>query len=90
VFLSRLTYLNFVDDIIGVQLLFSKFNHKGAFERKDKGLTFSPSKNFWAKTNVMTQRYAHIAENKLKGAANALSQALKRQNDAGQVVNFKK
>jgi len=43
------------------------------------------------KTNVMTQRYAHMAENKLRDAARALSQALRPQKeDAGQVVNFLK
>jgi len=43
------------------------------------------------KTNVMTQRYAHLSENKLRGAAEALSAALKRKDkQAGQVVNFEK
>ena len=44
------------------------------------------------KTNVMTQKYAHMAENKLKEAARALSLALRPQKEAaGQVVvNFKK
>jgi len=43
------------------------------------------------KTNVMTQKYAHMAETKLRDAARALSQALRPQKeDAGQVVNFKK
>lgn len=45
------------------------------------------------KTNVMTQRYAHLSENKLRGAAQALGKALQRHDEAGkagQVVNFKK
>ena len=46
------------------------------------------------KTNVMTQKYAHMAENKLRGAAQALSMALQRHDNtekkAGQVVNFTK
>ncbi len=49
------------------------------------------------KTNIMTQRYAHLSENRLRGAAQALSIALQRHDekkkaevDAGQVVNFKK
>lgn len=42
------------------------------------------------KTNIMTQRYAHMAENKLKGAAMALSTALREHANTGQVVNFKK
>jgi integrase len=42
------------------------------------------------KTNVMTQKYAHMAENKLRGAARALSQALRPKEEAGQVVNFTK
>ena len=41
------------------------------------------------KTNVMTQRYSHISENKFRDAAKALSQALQPQQ-AGQVVNFPK
>jgi len=46
------------------------------------------------KTNIMTQRYAHLSENRLRGAAQALSIALQRHDekkkaevDAGQVVN---
>lgn len=42
------------------------------------------------KTNVMTQRYSHLSENKLRGAAQALSMALQKHNQAGQVVNFAK
>jgi integrase len=41
------------------------------------------------KTNVMTQRYAHLTENKLKDAAKALSKALKTK-PAGQVIRLKK
>jgi integrase len=42
------------------------------------------------KTNVMTQRYAHMSENRLRDATRALSMALKpRQEDAAEkVVNF--
>jgi integrase len=43
------------------------------------------------KTNVMTQKYAHLAESKLKDAAKALSVALRPQKKkVGKVVNFKK
>jgi integrase len=47
------------------------------------------------KTNVMTQRYAHMTENKMKNAAKALSYALQTGKNAGedqteQVVNFSK
>ena len=46
------------------------------------------------KTNIMTQRYAHLAENKLKDAATALGAALAKrsagQDHTGQVVNFTK
>jgi site-specific recombinase XerD len=45
------------------------------------------------KTNVMTQRYAHMSENRLRDAAKALSLALRpremTEEDAGQVVNLK-
>ena len=41
------------------------------------------------KTNVMTQRYAHLSENKLRDTARALSLAL-RTPDAGQVVELRK
>lgn len=43
------------------------------------------------KTNVMTQRYAHMSENRLRGAAKALSLALRpkkeTEEDAEQVAN---
>lgn len=46
------------------------------------------------KTNVMTQRYAHLAENKLKDAAAALGAALSKkepgQDQADRVVNLEK
>ena len=44
------------------------------------------------KTNVMTQRYAHMSENRLRDAARALSLALRprTEDQAGQVVNFKR
>jgi integrase len=42
------------------------------------------------KTNVMTQRYAHMAENKLRDAARALSQSLQLTGKNGEVVNFPK
>jgi len=43
------------------------------------------------KTNVMTQRYAHLSENKLREAAQALSRATReRKADAGQVVDLRK
>ncbi|MHB8091849.1 MAG: tyrosine-type recombinase/integrase [Syntrophales bacterium] len=42
------------------------------------------------KTNVMTQRYAHMSESRLRDATKALSMALKprAEDQAGQVVNF--
>jgi integrase len=42
------------------------------------------------KTNAMTQRYAHLSEGKLKGAAQALSAAMKTNEGTGQVVNLTK
>lgn len=45
------------------------------------------------KTNVMTQRYAHLSENKLRAAAMALSQALKsdeKLDDQHQIMTIKK
>lgn len=45
------------------------------------------------KTNVMTQRYSHLSENKLRGAAQALSVALQKRDEpgkSGQIVNFTK
>ena len=46
------------------------------------------------KTNVMTQRYAHMSENRLRDATTALGAALAKgdagQDQAGQVVNFTK
>jgi len=46
------------------------------------------------KTNVMTQRYAHMSENRLKDAAAALGAALSKRNagqdQAGHVLNFSK
>ncbi len=40
------------------------------------------------KTNVMTQRYAHMSENRLKEAAKALGQAWQVHKAAEKVVNF--
>lgn len=47
------------------------------------------------KTNVMTQRYSHLSENRLRDTARALSEALRPKVDIspgqeGQVVNFPK
>ena len=46
------------------------------------------------KTNIMTQRYAHLSENKLRDATTALGAALARgdveQGQTGKVVNFAK
>lgn len=42
------------------------------------------------KTNVMTQRYAHLSENRLREGAAALEKAFKTNAKKGQVVNFKK
>jgi integrase len=46
------------------------------------------------KTNVMTQRYAHLSENKLREATAALGAAWQKnqaeQDQAGQIVNFSK
>ena len=42
------------------------------------------------KTNVMTQRYAHMSESRLRDATKALSASLKPQPEAGQVVNLTK
>lgn len=40
------------------------------------------------KTNIMTQRYAHLSENRLKDAAKALGKAWQAHKAAGQVLNF--
>jgi len=46
------------------------------------------------RTNIMTQRYAHLSESRLRGASQALSEALRsdiREQQSGQqVVNFQK
>lgn len=44
------------------------------------------------KTNVMTQRYAHLSENRLREAAKALGAAWQEKKDetAGQLVNLTK
>ncbi|HOD29125.1 MAG TPA: tyrosine-type recombinase/integrase [Syntrophales bacterium] len=43
------------------------------------------------KTNVMTQRYAHLSENRLREATQALSRAAReRKAEAGQIVNLQK
>lgn len=44
------------------------------------------------KTNVMTQRYAHLSENRLSEAAKALGAAWQEKKDetAGQLVNLTK
>ena len=42
------------------------------------------------KTNVMTQRYAHMSENRLKDAAKALSLALRPKKKADKAVKLSK
>jgi len=45
------------------------------------------------KTNIMTQRYAHLSENRLREAAQSLSRAARERKakaEAGQVVELQK
>lgn len=54
---------------------------------------FTVQKLLGHKTNVMTQRYAHLSENKLRGATQVLSVALQKHTElgkSGQIVNFTK
>jgi len=42
------------------------------------------------KTNVMTQRYAHLSENRLRDAAEALGASWQKDTQTGEVINFSK
>ena len=42
------------------------------------------------KTNVMTQRYAHLSENRLREAAAALGESWKKDTQTGNVINLTK
>jgi len=73
-----------------LKIVFHSARHSYASWLIEEGVDlFTVQKLLGHKTNVMTQRYAHMAENRLKGAANALSKAFQK-HDGGQVVNFKK
>ncbi|HLA27806.1 MAG TPA: tyrosine-type recombinase/integrase [Syntrophales bacterium] len=76
-----------------LQICFHSCRHTYASWMIEQGQDlYTVQKLLGHKTNVMTQKYAHMAENKLKEAARALSLALRPQKEAaGQVVvNFKK
>ena len=73
-----------------LQIVFHSCRHSYASWLIEQGQDlYTVQKILGHKTNVMTQRYAHLTENKLRDAAKALSQALQPKR-AGQVLNFKK
>lgn len=78
-----------------LQICFHSCRHSYASWMIEQGTDlYTVQKLLGHKTNIMTQRYAHLAENKLKDAATALGAALAKrstgQDQAGQVVNFQK
>jgi site-specific recombinase XerD len=76
-----------------LQIVFHSCRHSYASWLIEEGQDlYTVQKLLGHKTNVMTQRYAHMAENKLKDAAKALSKALrpKKNKQAGRIVNFSK
>jgi integrase len=77
-----------------LQICFHSCRHSYASWLIDQGADlYTVQRLLGHKTNVMTQRYAHLGENKLRDAAKALGQAWQKetgQKEAGQVVNFTK
>lgn len=74
-----------------LQIVFHSCRHSYASWLIEQGQDlYTVQKLLGHKTNVMTQRYAHLSENKLRYAAKVLSNALKpKKEKVGQVVNFK-
>jgi len=80
-----------------LKICFHSCRHSYASWMIDEGQDlYTVQKLLGHKTNVMTQKYAHMAENKLRDAARALSMALRPQKEqagqdqTGKVVNFSK
>lgn len=81
-----------------LQICFHSCRHSYASWMIEQGADlYTVQKLLGHKTNIMTQRYAHLSENKLKDAAKALGKAWERhetsekgQDSAGQIVNFTK
>jgi len=75
-----------------LQICFHSCRHSYASWMIEQGADlYTVQKLLGHKTNIMTQRYAHLSENRLRDAAKALGQAWKNQagqDQAGQVVNF--
>jgi len=81
-----------------LQICFHSCRHSYASWMIEQGADlYTVQKLLGHKTNIMTQRYAHLSENRLKDAAKALGRAWQRhkaakkgQEEAGQVVNLTK
>lgn len=81
-----------------LQICFHTCRHSYASWLIDQGADlYTVQKLLGHKTNIMTQRYAHLSENRLKDATKALGKAWQRhetakegQEGAGQVVNLAK
>jgi integrase len=81
-----------------LQICFHSCRHSYASWLIEQGADlYTVQKLLGHKTNVMTQRYAHLSENRLRDAAMALGAAWTKQapteeggQEAGQVVNFEK
>ena len=79
-----------------LQICFHSCRHSDASWLIKQGADlYTVQKLLGHKTNIMTQRYAHLSENRLKDAAKALGKAWQRheankegKEEAGQVVNF--
>src|SRR5690606_10854905 len=73
-----------------LKVCFHTCRHSYASWMVDQGQDlYTVQKLLGHKTNVMTQRYAHLSENKLRDAANALSKSLVSRAPNIQVVNSK-
>ncbi len=74
-----------------LQICFHSCRHSYASWLIESGVDlYTVQKLLGHKTNVMTQRYAHLSENKLRAAAEALSRTFQTEEKAGHVVNFQK
>ena len=75
-----------------LQICFHSCRHSYASWMIEQGADlYTVQKLLGHKTNVMTQRYAHLSENRLREAAAALGASWKKDTQqAGKVINFQK
>jgi integrase len=74
-----------------LQICFHSCRHSYASWMIEEGADlYTVQKLLGHKTGIMTQRYAHLSDDRLRDAARALGASWKDHAEAGQVVNFTK